>query len=96
MRTKEDITKILRTNRSKLLKKYPIKEIALFGSYSRDEQKEDSDIDIMVEFSQPVGFEFIDLAYDLESLLKQKVDLVSKKGIKPKYYSEIQSDLIYV
>ena len=55
MRTKEDITKILRTNRSKLLKKYPIKEIALFGSYSRDEQKEDSDIDIIGEAANKIS-----------------------------------------
>jgi predicted nucleotidyltransferase len=57
---------------------------------------ENSDIDILVEFTKPVGIEFIDLADELEKMLKSKVDLVSKNGIKPKYYEAIKKDLIYV
>ena len=68
----------------------------LFRSYARNEQKKHSDVDILVDFTSPVGVEFIDLADNLESLLKIQVDLVSRKGIRPKYYKEIQSDLIYV
>lgn len=96
MKTKEEITENLRKQKIVLLKKYPIKELALFGSYSRDEQTALSDIDIMVEFYKPVGLEFIDLADELEALLKIKVDLVSKNGIKSKYYKAIEQDLIYV
>lgn len=79
-----------------LLKNYPIKQLALFGSVSRLEDNEDSDIDIMVEFNQPVGMEFIHLCYELEKILNRKVDLVSRKGIKEKYFNEIKEDLIYV
>lgn len=76
--------------------KYHLRSIGIFGSFTRPDFSEDSDIDILVEFDQPVGIEFIDLAEELEDLLKIKVDLVSKKGIKPRYLKEIQKDLIYV
>ncbi|HMO41520.1 MAG TPA: nucleotidyltransferase family protein [Saprospiraceae bacterium] len=79
-----------------LLEKYPLKALAIFGSVSRDEATEASDVDILVEFSAPVGMEFIHLAYDLEAFLQRKVDLVSRNGIKDKYFQAIQSDLIYV
>ena len=79
-----------------LLKNYPIRQLALFGSVSRNEDNENSDIDIMVEFDKPVGMEFIHLCYELERILNRKVDLVSRKGIKEKYFNEIKSDLIYV
>ncbi|HMN23387.1 MAG: nucleotidyltransferase family protein [Ignavibacteriaceae bacterium] len=79
-----------------LLKNYPIKTLALFGSVSRSEDNENSDIDIMVEFDHPVGMQFIHLCLELEKILNRKVDLVSRKGIKEKYFNEIKEDLIYV
>jgi uncharacterized protein len=50
----------------------------------------------LVDFDQPVGIEFIDLANELEEILKRKVDLVSRHGVKPRYLKEIEKDLIYV
>lgn len=80
-----------------LEKKYGIRELALFGSYSRNTAVEGkSDVDVMVDFSQPIGLAFVDLAEELEELLQMKVDLVSRGGIKPKYFSVIEPDLIYV
>jgi len=70
--------------------------MAIFGSYSRKEQKDTSDLDILVEFSDKIGIRFVDLADDLEKIVGFKVDLVSKKGIKEKYLKSIDSDLIYV
>ncbi len=70
--------------------------MALFGSYARNEANEKSDVDILVEFSAPVGFEFIDLAIELENVLHQKVDLVSKKGVKAPLLPIIEKTLIYV
>jgi predicted nucleotidyltransferase len=72
-----------------LLQRYPIKRLAIFGSTVRNEQTSDSDIDIMVEFSRPVGFQFFELADELENHLQCHVDLVSRNGIKPAYYAEI-------
>jgi len=87
---------ILKKAKPSLLTKYPIKSLAVFGSVSRKEDDEKSDIDILVEFDHSVGMEFIYLCHDLEELLKRKVDLVSKSGIKEKYLKEIEPELIYV
>lgn len=70
--------------------------MALFGSYADGTATESSDVDIMVEFSQPVGFEFIDLAVDLENLLQKRVDLVTRQAINPRLMSYISSQLQYV
>ena len=78
-----------------LKQKYPIAQLALFGSYAGAENNSNSDVDIMVEFNKPVGMELIDLAFDLEKLIGKKVDLVSRKGIKPKYFDFIKNDLMY-
>ncbi|WP_373514981.1 nucleotidyltransferase family protein [Persicitalea sp.] len=92
----QQILEKLSMSRSTLAERYPIKRLALFGSYARDEASADSDIDVLVEFSRPVGFQFFDLALELESLLGHSVDLVSRNGIKPAYYAAIESDLIDV
>lgn len=79
-----------------LILKYPIASIGLFGSLVRDDFTEKSDIDIIVSFTRPVGIEFIDLANELEAKLDRKVDLVSKNGIKEKYFNVIEPQIIYV
>ena len=90
------IKEALASNKDRLFKQYHLANMAVFGSFARNEQREDSDVDILVEFSVPVGMEFIDLADDLEEILHRKVDLVSKGGIKPKYLAIIQKQLSYV
>lgn len=70
--------------------------MAIFGSYSRGDQNENSDIDILVEFNGRIGLKFVDLAEEIEKLLGKNVDLVSKNGVKKKYYEAINSDLVYV
>lgn len=87
---------MLKEAKPSLITKYSIKSIAVFGSVSRNEDDENSDIDILVEFNYSVGMEFIHLSYELEKLLKRKVDLVSRKGIKEKYFKVIEPELIYV
>lgn len=92
----KEAKRILTENKSHLLVAYPIKEIAIFGSFARGEAGEDSDIDIMVEFSEPVGFEIVDLVEELEEMLHHKVDLVSKKAIRPNLMPFVKKDLVYV
>ncbi|HEY3371498.1 MAG TPA: nucleotidyltransferase family protein [Prolixibacteraceae bacterium] len=96
MRTLQEIEKTLNSHKSRLFHDYPIKSMAIFGSYSRKEQNDSSDLDILVEFSDKIGVRFVDLAEELENILGLKVDLVSKKGVKEKYLQSIDSDLIYV
>ena len=96
MKTLNEIKNTLGSHKNRLFQDYPIKSMAIFGSYSRREQNDSSDLDILVEFSDRIGVRFIDLAEELESIIGFKVDLVSKKGIKEKYLKSIDSDLIYV
>ena len=96
MKTQSQILKLLHKNKDFLFSKYPIKELALFGSFARNEQNGNSDIDILVEFNKNVGLEFIELADELEELINLKVDLVSKNGIKDNYFQFIKNELKYV
>ena len=90
------IRQILQQLKPELVKNFHVQEIGLFGSIVRDDFRHDSDIDIIVKFSKPIGIEFIDLANFIEKKLKQKVDLVSKNGIKEKYFKAIEQEIIYV
>jgi hypothetical protein len=80
--TKEDIKRIIKEHKD-ILEKYRVKSVALFGSYVRNEQKEDSDIDLLVEFEQPSYDNFIHFIFSLEDLLKKEVTVVTPKGISP-------------
>lgn len=91
-----DIKNILNKHKQQLYKKYGLNLLAVFGSYGRGEQREGSDVDILVGFQRPVGIEFIDLADELEKILNIKVDLVSKGGVKPQYLKQIEQELSHV
>jgi uncharacterized protein len=92
-----DIKGILLQLKPLLTNKYHVSSIGLFGSVVRDDfSPTTSDIDIIVDFSKPIGIEFIDLAELIEKKLQKKVDLVSRKGVKSKYLTQIQSEIIYV
>ena len=93
---KEIIVNKLRKIKPILAEKYSVTEIALFGSYSREEQNANSDIDIMVSHVNPLGFKYFDLVYELKSLFDIEVQVISRKAIKPGYFEVINKDLIYV
>ena len=63
--------------------KQPVLKAYLFGSYVRGEENENSDVDLLVEldYTQPIGLEFIQMQIDLQNLLSKKVDLVSARGL---------------
>ena len=97
MLNKDEILLRLRSKKSAIKSKYPVKNIALFGSYARNQAEPNSDIDLLVEFDGPIGWEIVDLVEDLEKILEaHKVDLVSKRALKPHYRPYIEKDLIYV
>ncbi|TSJ42749.1 DNA polymerase subunit beta [Mucilaginibacter corticis] len=79
-----------------LVKRYPIASIGLFGSIVRDDFTAESDVDIIVDFNDRIGIEFVTLADELEAKLNCKVDLVSRGGIKQKYLDLIDPQIIYV
>ncbi|MGC8677263.1 MAG: nucleotidyltransferase family protein [Hydrogenobaculum sp.] len=75
--------------------KYKVKELKIFGSYLSNTQKEDSDIDIIVEFEETPSFiEFIRLKYELENLLDDKVDLLTESSISPYIKPYIKDTLL--
>ena len=80
--TKEEIKKLIRANK-KILERYKVKSINLFGSYVRNEQRENSDIDFLVEFKVDTYHNFINLIFALEDLLKKEVTIVSKEALSP-------------
>ncbi|GAB4026496.1 nucleotidyltransferase family protein [Spirosoma koreense] len=90
------IKQLLQTHKERLFNTYPLASIALFGSYADGTATESSDVDILVKFKHPVGFEFIDLSIELENLLQKPVDLVTRQGIKPKLMPYIANQLYYV
>ena len=98
MKSVEEICGILRAHQSELKKQYHVEEIALFGSYARGEQTDDSDLDILVTLSAPLGWEFVDLHDYLAELLETKVDLLTRGAVdrKPLLRQFIEKDLIRV
>lgn len=90
------VKQILTQLKPELRQKYFVSTIGLFGSIVRNDFTEKSDIDIIVDFSKPIGIEFIDLADYIESKLRKKIDLVSRNGVKAKYFHQIESEIIYV
>lgn len=79
------------------VQKYGIKKIGLFGSYSRGEQKDESDIDIVIEFEKgkKTFHNYMDLKFFLEDLFNHEVDLVIVEAIKPRLKPYILESVRY-
>ncbi len=95
MRRQKEIKEILRRYKPLLRERFKVKEIGVFGSYVRGEQSEESDVDIIVEFYAPIGWEFIDLKEFLEEILGKKVDLVTVKALKPQLRDKILKEVAF-
>ncbi len=97
MFTSHEIEDKLHHHMEQLRRDFGVKRIGFFGSYARNEQRLDSDIDLLVEFSRPVGFvHFIRLEDYLQGLLGAKVDLVTEKALKPHMGKRILEEVRYV
>ena len=94
--TREDVLTTLRKHKPELQLKYHVANLGLFGSYARGDETPESDVDLLVQFSAPVGIEFVDLLIELENILHTKVDLVSKRAVKADYRNSIEEYLINV
>lgn len=97
MKTFEEIKDILLQNKEELERTFGVREIGIFGSYVRNEQNEKSDADILVSFKEPIGlFKFIALENYLSDLLGIKVDLVTRKALKPFIGKRILQELVNI
>jgi hypothetical protein len=96
MKSSLEIEQKIRELKPMLSQKYFVDKIGYFGSFSRNEQRKDSDIDILISLRKPIGWEFFDLQELLEKELKLKVDLVSDKALKEQLKQVILNSVKYV
>jgi predicted nucleotidyltransferase len=95
--SRQDVIQSLKNLKSEVARDYSVKTIGVFGSVARDEQTEQSDIDLLVEFSRPVGFvTFMRLEEYLSDRLGKKVDLVTPDALKPVIRLDVLREVIYV
>ena len=97
MKSVEEIKRTIQEYKGFLRQKYGVKEIGIFGSFVREEEKEGSDLDILVEFERSLGLlKFINLENYLSDLLGVKVDLVMKSALKPRIGKHILREVVYL
>ncbi len=96
MKGLDEVKQMLQQLKPELAQTFHVQTIGLFGSIVRDDFSAFSDIDILVDFSRPVGIELVDLARYIEQHLQKKVDLVSRNGVKEKYFKAIEREIVYV
>lgn len=96
MYTLQAIVHKLNQHKDELQRKYPAAAIGVFGSYARKEATEQSDIDIAVEITAPMGLNFIAMADEIEALFGIKTDVVPMRSIKPEYLQDVKKDIVYV
>ncbi len=90
MHNKEDIKRVINNLNYELKNRYHVKNLSLFGSYVRGEERDDSDIDILVDFEvTPDLLTFIELEEFLSDNLKKSVDLVPVRKLKPSLKEQI-------
>lgn len=81
--TIKEIQTLLRNNQEYFEAKYSVDKFLLFGSYAKNEQSSESDIDLLVRFKSPIDmFDFVDLQEFLANLFNKKIDLGTENGLK--------------
>jgi predicted nucleotidyltransferase len=91
----KEIENAIKRSKPYLKEKYKVKNIGIFGSYVRGEQETGSDLDVLVEFGERIGFfKFLELEEYLQDLVQLKVDLVSRKALKPRIGQHILREVV--
>lgn len=96
MFSRTDIETKLQQIKPILTDKFHVSRIGYFGSYARGQQTESSDLDLLVEFSQPVGWGFFTLERFLEQSLGLRVDLVTREALKERIKESILNQVRYI
>ena len=97
MKTRNEYLEVLRLYKQRMAEQYGIVRLGIFGSVSRNEQKEDSDLDVCVEMKEPDGFILLNIKYELEELLHCKIDIVRlRDNMNALLKRNIERDGIYV
>ncbi|HNS33362.1 MAG TPA: nucleotidyltransferase family protein [bacterium] len=90
--SKKEIMEILGKNKEMLLK-YDVKKIGLFGSFVRNEQKPESDIDLFVEFEKPSFDNFMGVSYYLENLFGRRIEILTPAGVESIRIKQIKEEI---
>jgi len=94
---RDQILKTLSDHRHEIVQRFGVKHLALFGSAARDELRDDSDVDVLVEYEVPVTYDgYFKLQDYLQALLGRPVDLVIERGLKPRARRHVEKDLVRV
>jgi predicted nucleotidyltransferase len=96
MLTQLEISERLKAIKPELESRFKVSSIGYFGSFASGTQNQQSDLDLLVEFSQPVGWEFFTLENYLEHLLGLKVDLVTRNSLKEQIKDSILNQVLYI
>jgi uncharacterized protein len=95
--SKKELIDAIKLHRTELFDNYPIERIGLFGSWMKNTQNKDSDVDALIELSEPITlFQFIDIQEYLEDLVGYKVDLVTLNALRPEIKKDIISEVVYI
>jgi predicted nucleotidyltransferase len=90
---KDEVQQILNIQKPYLSDTYSVEKIGLFGSFVRNQNTENSDIDLLVQFKKPIGLEFIELKEYLESVFNKSVDLVTVNALKPYMKDQVMNEV---
>ncbi len=94
---RDEALRLLIEARPEMVERFGVKRLRLFGSTARDEAREDSDVDVLVEFERPATFDgYFGLMHFLEDRLGVSVDLVTEKGLKERVRPHVEKDAIHV
>ena len=96
MNTKTEIIRKLKELKPALYKDYSVKEIGIFGSFSDETNTENSDIDIIVDLENPIGWKILTLELYFEKIFGCKIDLVTKNALKEQINDRILKQVVYV
>lgn len=97
VRTHEEIQSELVEMKPSLAERYHVSTLGIFGSYVRVEQTNESDLDILVEFDEPVSLlDLVRLENEITDELGVEVDLVTKESLKPRIRARVSDDVVYV
>ncbi len=86
---------ILQKHKNEIMSKYNVKRIGIFGSYAKGQPKEESDVDVLVEFEKPAFDNFMELSFYLEELFNKKIDLVTPKSLRPHMQSTVLKEVVW-
>ncbi|GEO02858.1 nucleotidyltransferase [Adhaeribacter aerolatus] len=96
MLTAQDLERKLKEIRPYLRERFQVNEIGYFGSFAENKQTEESDIDILVNFSITPGWEFFTLEEYLENTFNRKIDLVTKAALRNQLKERILKQVKYI